>query len=86
MDIIIRLIRSGVACNTHILLTYVTDFSIPCFLPSSPLHSGPPVQYIMKNSAIAPHDFSLTDNYYVFVENRAEGDTLPYILGEYGSL
>jgi hypothetical protein len=56
------------------------------FSPPSPRHSGPPVQYIMKNSAIAPHDFSLTDNYYVFVENRAEGDTLPYILGEYGTL
>ena len=43
--------------------------------------AGPPVKYIFRNSAIAPHDFSFTDNYYVFVENRAEGDTLPYLLG-----
>ena len=78
--------RSGVASNSHILLSSVTDFSVPCFPPSSPLHSGPPVQYIMKNSAIAPHDFSFTDNYYVFVENRAEGDTLPYLLGNYITL
>jgi hypothetical protein len=68
------------------LLAAVTYFPITLSSPSSPRHSGPPVQYIMKNSAIAPHDFSLTDNYYVFVENRAEGDTLPYILGEHGVL
>ena len=37
--------------------------------------------YLLPNTAIAPHDFSLTENYYVFVENRASGDTLPYLLG-----
>jgi hypothetical protein len=68
------------------LLGAVTYLSITLSYSPSPRHSGPPVQYIMKNSAVAPHDFSLTDNYYVFVENRAEGDTLPYILGEYGVL
>jgi all-trans-8'-apo-beta-carotenal 15,15'-oxygenase len=29
----------------------------------------------------APHDFSITPNFYVFVENRLYGNTLPYILG-----
>lgn len=39
------------------------------------------VTHLLPNTAIAPHDFSLTENYYVFVENRASGDTLPYLLG-----
>jgi all-trans-8'-apo-beta-carotenal 15,15'-oxygenase len=30
---------------------------------------------------VAPHDFSITPNHYVIVENRLGGDTLPYILG-----
>mmetsp|Transcript_24254 Transcript_24254/g.23310 ORF Transcript_24254/g.23310 Transcript_24254/m.23310 type:complete len:637 (-) Transcript_24254:150-2060(-) len=42
---------------------------------------GPPVKYVLNSTAIAPHDFSITENYYVFVENRAGGDTMPYLLG-----
>ena len=43
---------------------------------------GPPVEYLMSSTAIAPHDFSITKNYYVFIENRAGGDTIPYLLGK----
>jgi len=32
-------------------------------------------------TSVAPHDFSISDNHYVFIENRVSGDTLPYILG-----
>ncbi len=35
----------------------------------------------LKNTNVAPHDFSLTENHYIFVENRVSGNTLPYILG-----
>lgn len=67
-----------------ILLCYVLclmPFYLVCYTIA-----GPPVKYIFRNSAIAPHDFSFTDNYYVFVENRAEGDTLPYLLGNFIAL
>ena len=36
---------------------------------------------VLMNTTVAPHDFSLTNNHYVIVENRLNGDTLPYILG-----
>ena len=40
-----------------------------------------PTQVSLKNTQTAPHDFSFTDNYYLFVENRVSGNTLPYVLG-----
>lgn len=43
--------------------------------------AGEPVRVSLKNTQTAPHDFSITENYYVFVENRVSGDTLPYLLG-----
>ena len=36
---------------------------------------------VLMNTTVAPHDFSLTENHYVIVENRLSGDTLPYVLG-----
>ena len=36
---------------------------------------------VLRDTSVAPHDFSLTPNHYVIVENRLGGDTLPYILG-----
>ena len=36
---------------------------------------------VLMNTTVAPHDFSLTENHYVIVENRMAGDTLPYIFG-----
>jgi all-trans-8'-apo-beta-carotenal 15,15'-oxygenase len=33
------------------------------------------------STSVAPHDFSITKNFYIFIENRVMGDTLPYILG-----
>jgi carotenoid cleavage dioxygenase-like enzyme len=40
-----------------------------------------PTRHYFEATSIAPHDFSLTENYYVFVENRADTEVLPYILG-----
>jgi len=40
-----------------------------------------PTQYLLENTATACHDFSVTENFYIFVENRMGGDTLPYVLG-----
>ena len=39
------------------------------------------VNYKLENTTVSPHDFSITKNYYVFIENRVQGDTLPYLLG-----
>ena len=39
------------------------------------------VGIVLMNTTVVPHDFSLTQNHYVIVENRLAGDTLPYILG-----
>lgn len=36
---------------------------------------------VLKDTSVAPHDFSITPNHYCIVENRLGGDTLPYILG-----
>ena len=65
------LYHTALLCTLCLMPIYLVCYTI----------AGPPVKYIFRNSAIAPHDFSFTDNYYVFVENRAEGDTLPYLLG-----
>ena len=37
---------------------------------------------LLSNTAVAPHDFSFTRRHYLFVENRLQGNTLPYILGK----
>jgi all-trans-8'-apo-beta-carotenal 15,15'-oxygenase len=48
-----------------------------------PLHDKtlPIASVILKNTSVSPHDFSITPSYYVIIENRLAGDTLPYILG-----
>lgn len=35
----------------------------------------------LESTSVSPHDFSLTPNHYVFIENRVTGNTLPYVLG-----
>lgn len=42
---------------------------------------GPPTRFVFEGTTVAPHDFSFTDNYYVFCENRISGNVMPYILG-----
>jgi len=42
---------------------------------------GPPTRFTFEGTTVAPHDFSFTDNYYVFCENRISGNVMPYILG-----
>lgn len=39
------------------------------------------VRVRLESTTVAPHDFSLTQNYYVLIENRVSGDTMPYIRG-----
>lgn len=41
----------------------------------------PAVSFTLTSTQTSPHDFSFTNNYYVFIENRVTGNTLPYILG-----
>jgi carotenoid cleavage dioxygenase-like enzyme len=41
----------------------------------------PTTTHILHSTTVAPHDFSFTENHYVFIENRVKGNTLPYILG-----
>ena len=38
-------------------------------------------RHTLPNTSSTPHDFSITKNYYVVIENRLQGDTTPYILG-----
>lgn len=38
--------------------------------------------HILDDTTVAPHDFSVSNNYYAFVQNRVSGDVLPYILGK----
>lgn len=38
--------------------------------------------YKMPGGAVNPHDFALTQNYYVFFENALSFDLLPYLLGK----
>ena len=42
----------------------------------------PPVLHRLESTTVAPHDFSLTRDYYVLVENRLSGDVTPYLLGK----
>lgn len=44
-------------------------------------HDGP-VHHRLDSSTVAPHDFSLTRDYYCLVENRLSGNVLPYLLGK----
>jgi all-trans-8'-apo-beta-carotenal 15,15'-oxygenase len=43
--------------------------------------SKEPVRTLLNYTQTAPHDFSLSQKYYLMVQNRVEGNTLPYILG-----
>jgi all-trans-8'-apo-beta-carotenal 15,15'-oxygenase len=46
--------------------------------------SNPPISsktHTFMHTTVSPHDFSFSENYYVFIENRVSGDTVPYILG-----
>ncbi len=38
--------------------------------------------YKMPGAAVNPHDFALTQNYYVFFENALSFDIAPYLLGQ----
>lgn len=40
-----------------------------------------PMKETFISTTVAPHDFSLTFNYYCFIENRVSGDILPYLFG-----
>lgn len=48
------------------------------------MNSRQPISHKLKGTSVTPHDFSFSSNYYVFIENRVFGDTLPYILGNIG--
>lgn len=39
------------------------------------------ITYTMPGAVVNPHDFALTQTYYVFFENRLEFDLLPFLLG-----
>jgi len=43
--------------------------------------SKTPVKALLNYTQTAPHDFSISRNFYVMIQNRIEGNTLPYILG-----
>ena len=45
-------------------------------IPSEPI-----IHPLTSSTGGAPHDFSVTNNYYCFIENRLEGDINQYILG-----
>ena len=40
-----------------------------------------PVKALLNYTQTAPHDFSFSQKYYLMIQNRIEGNTLPYILG-----
>lgn len=40
------------------------------------------IEYFLNNTLSGPHDFSITDKYYIVIENRMQGDTTPYLLGK----
>ena len=42
----------------------------------------PSTTHDLMSTTVAPHDFSISENYYVFIENRVKGNTIPYILGK----
>ena len=35
----------------------------------------------MEGAALAPHDFSITPSYYLFMENQMNMDLVPYVTG-----
>jgi all-trans-8'-apo-beta-carotenal 15,15'-oxygenase len=39
-------------------------------------------RYEMPGAAVNPHDFAVSENYYVFFENALSFDVLPYLLGQ----
>jgi all-trans-8'-apo-beta-carotenal 15,15'-oxygenase len=40
------------------------------------------VRHRLQHTSVAPHDFSPTPSHYLFIENRLDGDILPYVLGQ----
>lgn len=38
-------------------------------------------EYVLNESSMAPHDFAVTESYYIFVVNQLEIDLLPYVTG-----
>lgn len=40
------------------------------------------IKYKMPGAAVNPHDFALTENYYIFFENALSFEILPYLLGQ----
>jgi len=38
-------------------------------------------EYVLADCSMAPHDFAVTESYYVFVVNQLEIDLAPYMLG-----
>lgn len=42
----------------------------------------PTISHTCTSTFVSPHDFSFTENYYVFIENRVEGNTIPYLFGK----
>jgi all-trans-8'-apo-beta-carotenal 15,15'-oxygenase len=49
--------------------------------PDWQLVNSQPIRHVLTDTTVSPHDFSVTDRYYVFCENRLSGNTVPYILG-----
>ena len=41
-------------------------------------------EFVMKDCKLAPHDFAVTPDYYLFMENRMSMAMAPYILGQKG--
>ena len=44
--------------------------------------SASQLTYKMPGAAVNPHDFALTQNYYIFFENALSFDITPYLLGQ----
>ncbi|MFK8184901.1 MAG: carotenoid oxygenase family protein [Phormidesmis sp.] len=40
------------------------------------------LEYKMPGAAVNPHDFALTENYYIFFENALSFEMMPYLLGK----
>ena len=49
--------------------------------PHSTEESIPLLSHVLTNTFANPHDFSFTRNHYLLIENRVDGDTVPYLLG-----
>ena len=63
------------------MMRTVPKIRIHEFLPGGFRAAGEPVGHAFPGTSVVPHDFSITENFYVFVENKVGGDQLPYLLG-----